>query len=164
MNIRLATEEDLQSIVDIYNHEVLHSTATFDTVPATIEDRRSWLLEHSSPRHPVLVCEWDRSVTGWASLTPWSNRGAYARAAEVSVYVASDKRGSGVGTALLGALIDRARTAELGVLLARISCGEGPGSRRLHEALGFTMVGTMRRVGEKFDRVLDIDLLEYQLE
>ncbi|MEM9488562.1 MAG: N-acetyltransferase family protein, partial [Myxococcota bacterium] len=167
--IRTAEQVDLSAIVEIYNYEITHGTSTFDTQPVTLDERRVWLAAHDSPRYPVVVADWPDShsrtevghrgdtwpnVAGWASLSPWSQRCAYARAAEVSVYVDRRARGLGIGRALLGELVARGRDAGLGVLLARI-CAEGAVSLALHRALGFEHIGTMRRVGEKFGRILD---------
>ena len=160
---RSASPADLPAIVDIYNHEVLHGVATFDTVPWVLEGRGSWLASHDPARHPIVVAEQDGTVIGWASLSPWSDRCAYARAAEVSVYVHHGRRGQGVGRALLTELVARARRGGLGVLLARIEAS-GKASLALHRAAGFERIGTMRRVGEKFGRVLDVELLELHLD
>lgn len=163
IRLRLARAEDAAPIAAIYNHEVLHTTATFDTEPTTVEQQRLWLSRHAPARHPVVVAEQDDDLLGWAALSRWSDRCAYARAAETSVYVHREQRGRGVGRALLEELIARARRAELGVLLARV-CSEGAASLRLHRACGFSSIGTMRRVGEKFGRLLDVILLELQLD
>lgn len=163
MDIRRARLEDLPSIVEIYNVEVTGSTATFDTESATVDGKRAWFHEHASAPHPILVADVAGEVAGWAALSPWSERPAYARTAELSVYVAGHHRRRGVGKALVAATLDHGRNHGLRVVLARISCGEGPGSRMLHESLGFTLVGTMHRVGHKHGRVLDVDLLECQL-
>lgn len=162
--IRLALDDDLPAIADIYNDEVEHSAATFDTEPVDLEERRAWLAAHDPVRHPVVVAEVDGDVVGWASLSSWSQRCAYARAAEVSVYVHRDHRGRGLGKKLLIDLIERARAADLGVLLARISSGGGPASLRLHTSLGFQRIGTMRRVGEKLGKILDVELLDLHLD
>jgi phosphinothricin acetyltransferase len=164
VRIRLAKQTDLPAIAAIYNHEVRGGVATFDTVEVSLEERRVWLEGHASPRHPVIVAEEERAVLGWASLSAWSERCAYARAAEVSIYVAPDHQGRGVGGALLGELIERGRGAGLGVLLARIARAGDGGSRRLHERHGFVHIGTMHRVGEKLGRILDVELFELQLE
>ncbi len=163
--LRLARPGDLRAIADIYNHEVLHATSTFDTEPVTVAERGRWLADHEPARHPVIVAAEDpgAAVVAFASLSAWSRRRAYARTAEVSVYVHRRARGRGLGRALLADLIDRARAAGHAVLLARI-CSEGQASLRLHESLGFVPVGTMHRVGEKFGRVLDVELCELLLE
>jgi phosphinothricin acetyltransferase len=163
MRVRAAVDDDLVAIAEIYNDEVERGTSTFDTEPVDLGERRAWLAHHDTPRHPVIVADLEGRVAGWASLSPWSERCAYARAAEISVYVHADCRGAGVGRALLQGLIDRARAAGLGVLLARI-VSQSDASLRLHESLGFQRIGTMRRVGEKFGRVLDVILLDLHLD
>ncbi|MGB3097963.1 MAG: N-acetyltransferase family protein, partial [Solirubrobacterales bacterium] len=113
--------------------------------------------------YPVLVAERDGVVLGWGALSQWSQRGAYARTAEVSVYVDRSHRGEGVGRALLNALIERAPPGEIAVLLARIA-GENPASIALHESLGFSHIGVQRRSGEKLGRVLDVALMDLHLD
>ena len=160
--IRPATEADLPGIFAIYDHEVLHGTATFDTEPKTAAGRLEWLRDDGNGRYPILVAESGGAVAGWARLYAWSNRCAYARAAENAVYVSRDHRGQGVGRALLGELIRQAPGRGVHVLLARIVEGN-PASLALHEALGYQTIGVMRGVGEKFGRVLDVRLMDRQL-
>lgn len=161
--IRLARDSDLPRIVKIYNHEVLHGSATFDTEPVDVASRRVWLQAHQPPRHPAIVADDGGLVRGFACLSAWSDRCAYARAAEVSLYVDTDARGQGLGRALLRALIERGKNAGLGVLIARI-CVESIPSLRLHESLGFQHIGSMRRVGQKFGRILDIELYDLHID
>jgi len=161
--VREAVLEDLPAIFSVYDEQVLFGTATFETVPKTPEERVRWFEEFPRARSPVLVAEEGPRLAGWARLQPWSPRPAYARTAECSVYVAREDRGRGVGRALLRALLDRARAAGIAVVLARIAEGN-PASVRLHEAAGFREIGTMRRVGEKFGRVLDVLLMDLHLD
>lgn len=165
--VRDAAPGHLEAINAIYDHEVATGIATFDTAPMSLERRHAWLAAHQSAAHPAIVAADANTVLGWACLSPWSDRCAYARAAEVSIYVGVAHQRRGVGRALLGELIRRGRTAGLGVLLARIATDPGgaPGaSLALHEALGFRRFGTMRRVGEKFGRILDVELLDLHLD
>jgi len=111
----------------------------------------------------VLVAERDGAVAGWGSLGPWSSRGAYARTAEVSVYVDAAHRRRGVGRMLVAALVERGRAAGLGVLLARIA-EANHASVALFESFGFGHIGTQRRCGEKFGRVLDVELMDLHLD
>jgi phosphinothricin acetyltransferase len=157
--IRPATAADLPAICAIYNHEVAHTTATLDTEPSTPASRAAWLADRDPARHPILVAEEAGAILAWAATTAWSPRRGYARTAEVSVYVDGAARRRGLGRALLLELEARARAAGLGVLLARIG-GESVPSQRLHEEVGYRHVGTMRRVGEKLGRVLDVELYE----
>lgn len=161
--IRDARAEDLEAIFDIYNHEVLHGAATFDTEPRVVGRDDDWLTARDPERHPVMVAEIDDHVAGWASLSPWSSRKAYARTAEGSVYVHMDCRSRGVGRALLAAIIERARQAGLGVMIARITEANEP-SVRLFEHFGFGHIGTQRRCGEKFGQILDVELMDLHLD
>ena len=156
--VRAAGLDDLPRILEIYNREVLVSTATYDIVPRTPAEHQTWFGTHG-PEHPVLVAERGTAVAGWASLSPWSDRAAYARAAEVSVYVAEEHRKNGVGRLLLQCLIDAGRAHRYRALLARISA-DNESSIRLHAALGFTVVGTLKEVGTKFGRTLDVCIME----
>jgi len=161
--LRLATAADLPAVVAIYNHEVRSGVATFDTEPWTVEGQQAWLASHASERHPLVVAEADGAVVGWAALSPWSPRRAYARSAENSLYVHADHRGQGIGRALLEDLLRRARAAGIAVIIARIEAS-GTASLALHRALGFRPFGTMQRVGEKLGRILDVELLDLHLD
>ncbi len=161
--IRPATIDDLPRIFQIYNREVSGGIATFDIEPRITGIDDGWLTERA-PYHPVVVATEDGRVVGWASIGPWSPRGAYRRTGEVSVYVDEAARGRGLGKRLLDELIEFARAIpEISVLLARIA-QPNPASRATHEAVGFRSFGTQRRAGEKFGRVLDVDLLDLHLE
>ena len=163
MQLRLATPDDVRPVADIYNYDIRHADNTFDTEEVSYEWMLAWLARHESPYHPVIVCEMEKQVRGWAALSSWSERCGYRRAAEVSIYVHHEYRRRGVGKALLGDLIKRAKLAPLGVLLARVNASS-EASLKLHESFGFERIGTMRRVGEKFGRVLDVVLFDLQLD
>ncbi len=159
--IRLATAEDAEAIARIYNQAVLRSTATFDEEPKTAEDRREWLAHHGANR-PVLVAVEDGVVVGWGSLSDYSDRRAYAGTVEISTYIDEQCVGRGLGSALSTALIGLAPSLDIHVILSRI-CTENAASLAMAARLGFNEVGVMHRVGYKFDRWLDVALLELQV-
>jgi len=159
--LRPATEPDLPAITEIYNQAVLRATGTFDTEPKTLEQQRAWFAAHGAG-HPVLVAEEGGKVVGWASLSPYSDRCAYARTAEVSVYIDEGARGRGHGGALLDAVLAAGGKAGLKQVLARITDGN-EASLRLHAKRGFFEAGRLRQVGEKFGKVLDVHLLQKSL-
>jgi L-amino acid N-acyltransferase len=161
IRVRPARVSDLPRILAIYNREVLHSTATYDTVPRTPSEHARWYAGHG-PAYPVFVVVEGRRVLGWASLGPWSDRPAYKPAVETSVYVEEKSRGRGVGKALLAALLEAARARGHHAVLARISA-ENTASVRLHASAGFVVAGTLREVGVKFGRVLDVSIMELLL-
>jgi phosphinothricin acetyltransferase len=162
VTIRMAREEDLAGIHVIYNEQVLHGTASFDTEPRTPEAQLEWFRKWPSDRYPIIVAERQVRIVGWGRLSPWSDRKAYNRTVENSVYVHRDCRGQGIGKLVLRELIVMARAARLGVIVARIAQGN-PESLALHKAHGFEEIGVMRRVGEKFGRLLDVHMLELHL-
>lgn len=162
VRIRPARPEDAPALAAIYNHAVLETTATFDTEPKDAAERQRWLAAHDAA-HPVTVAELDGRVVGWASLTRWSERSAYDSTAETSFYVEPGSQGRGIGRALLTDLVARARAVGLHALLARITVGSDA-SVRLHRALGFQPVGTLREVGRKFGKLLDVEVLQLVLD
>jgi L-amino acid N-acyltransferase YncA len=162
VTIRSAVPADLEAITNIYNDAVLTTTATFDTEPRTAAEQLAWWHSHSG-RFSVLVAEEDGIVVGWTSLSRWSDRPAYDDTAETSVYVGREYRRRGIGRMLEEAIIDLARKSRFHTLIARIA-GESAGSLRLHESLGFVHIGTMKEVGRKFGRRLDVHVLQKMLE
>jgi phosphinothricin acetyltransferase len=161
MDLRPATLDDAEAIRSIYNVEVTTSTVTFDLVPRTLEDQRSWQTARSGA-HAVVVAEIDGEVAGFGSLSPWRDRPAYSTTVEDSVYVDRAHRGGGVGKALLARLLETATAHGFHACMARIVGGH-EASIALHEACGFEVVGTEREVGRKFNRWLDVVLMERML-
>lgn len=156
--IRKATTEDIPAITEIYNDAVLNGVATFDTEPKSVENRLDWFLQHGEP-YPVLVAELEQKVIGWASLSCWSDRCAYNSTAEISVYFHPDYRGKGYGRQLMQTLLQAGNNGVLHTVIARITEGN-KASIHLHEQLGFNHVGTLKEVGKKFGRMLDVHMLQ----
>jgi L-amino acid N-acyltransferase YncA len=162
--IRLATRADLPGIFAIYDHEVLHGTATAQTIPFTDDEREGWFVRHPPDLHPLVVAvEEDGFVAGWAGLSPWSPRQGYRRSAENSVYAHVSRQGRGIGRALMRDLLARAlRDTPVRLVIARPS-EDNLASIRLHESLGFQTVGVLRNVIEKFGRLVDVRILSREL-
>jgi phosphinothricin acetyltransferase len=156
--IRQATPADLGQITEIYNDAIQKTTATFDTEPKTLEEQESWFANHDAS-HPILIAEQDGLVTGWASLSQWSDRCAYNATAEISLYVKEEYRGKEIGKELMKAIIQEGKTAGLHTVIARIA-GSNKISADLCKSFGFQYIGTMREVGKKFDKLLDVHLMQ----
>jgi L-amino acid N-acyltransferase YncA len=161
MQLRLATLDDAAAIRAIYNLEVESSTATFDLVPRSLEDQRTWLVARTGAFSAVVAVASDE-VVGFASLSPYKERAAYRTTVEDSVYVRRDQQGRGVGRALLDHIVDVAAASGFHAVMARIE-GGSEASRALHAACGFELVGIEREVGRKFGRWLDIALMQLVL-
>ncbi len=158
MQVRLATLADAEAIRTIYNREVTGSTVTFDLVPRSLDDQRSWLAAHAGA-HPAVVAEVGGRIVGFGSLSPYRDRPAYATTVEDSVYVDTDWRGKGVGKAVLAELVRLAGLHGFHSVMARIVDGH-EASIALHRACGFELVGIEREVGRKFGRWLDVVVME----
>lgn len=160
MQVRRATVEDAEAIRAIYNAEVTGSTVTFDLVPRTAEEQVAWLVDRSGA-YAVLVAEDEETgeILGFASLSPFRDRPAYATTVEDSVYVSRQSRGAGVGRALLGALVTTAMAHGFHTVIARI-VGDHDASIALHRGAGFDVVGTEREVGRKMGRWLDVLVMQ----
>ncbi len=160
MLIRPAEEKDLPELLAIYTDEVLHGTATFDTVPPSYEMRLAWLRSHNQDNHPLLIAEIDGHAAGYASLSEFISKKAYASTVELSVYVSKNFRGHGAGKALCNAVIQLARDDPRTHRVISIVTTENTASLKLHEKLGFRNAGTLTEAGLKFGRYLSVSYLE----
>ena len=156
--IKRATRQDLEAITEIYNQAILNTVATFDTEIKTAEGQQDWFEQHGD-RHPILIAEQDGVLVGWASLSEWSDRCAYSDTAEVSLFVEESHRGKGIGRKLSEAIIKAGRDAGLHTIIARITEGNAT-SIHIAESQGFKHIGIMREVGRKFDKLLDVYLMQ----
>ena len=161
VSIRIALADDLQGILDIYNEQVATSTSTFDIEPRSMEIQVEWVKQFEHP-YTLLVAEVDGEIVGWGCLHPFGGKPGYRVSTENSVYVRGDVRGSGVGKALLVALIEAGAANGFHTIVARIA-GDNPASVRLHESLRFEYSGREREVGRKFDRWLDVLVMQRML-
>ena len=161
MIIRIAQEQDMPALLHIYNYEVLHGLATFDLHAKTMQERMPWFYEHNRDNHPLLVAEMDKRAVGYASLSPYRDKEAYARTVELSVYVDPDYRRRGIARRLMAAILDQARLRDdIHTVISVITDGN-TASVVLHEEFGFNYCGTIKEVGWKFGKLLGI--VNYQL-
>lgn len=158
LTLRKAAIDDLAEITEIYNEAILNTTATFDTQPKTLAEQKIWFLSHQ-PKYPILIAEQDNLIVGWASLSKWSNRCAYSGTAEVSLFVRKEYRGKGIGRQLLKSLLEEGKTISLHTVIARLA-GDNKASLSLFESEYFQKIGAMKEVGRKFDKLLDVHLMQ----
>jgi phosphinothricin acetyltransferase len=155
--IRRGTAADTEAIRTIRNTAIAETTAIWTSVQQSPEDCAQWLAGHLE-RNSVLVAELRSNVVGFACWGPWRAKEGYRHTVEDSVYLAEGHRGHGLGRILLKPLIDSARSSGAHVMIADIEASN-EASVRLHQRLGFEMIGTLHEVGTKFDRWLDLTIL-----
>ena len=161
MDIRRAHAADLREVAAIYGREALEGHATFDVEPRPMnawEER----LAASGPGDHFLVAEREGAVVGYATSTPYRPKPAYLHTRETTVYVAPGHQGRGIGRGMYDALLPLLADDGVHVVVAAVAL-PNPGSLALHRACGFSEVGTMREVGRKHDRWIDITWLQKEL-
>ena len=160
VSVRDATRDDLRAIVGIYNWAVNQTFATIDSEPLDTEEAAQWWEAHGK-RSKLRVATDESGVIGWARLVPWKQRGFDV--VEDLVYVDPVHQGRGIGKALLTELITEARGLGYLTIVATIATDNRSGLQ-LHTRLGFEVVGTIRNAAHKFDRWMDITLVQRSLE
>ena len=161
--IRPSTEADLPAITRIYAHHVLHGTGTFETTPPTETDMATRRADVLSKGLPWLVLEDGGQVIGFAYGNWFKPRPAYRFSVEDSIYLAPEAAGKGLGRALLAELLAKLQAGGVRKVMAVIGDSANAGSVGVHTALGFERVGIVKSCGWKFDRWLDIVLMEKTL-
>lgn len=161
VDIRDAESSDIEAINDIYNFYVLNSTCTAQTEAEPIEGRKQWLLEHTG-KYTALVAEWEGQVVAWGSLSKYHRRYAYWPTTEDSIYVRHDMLHKGIGKIILEELIKKARENGFHSVMGIIS-SEQLASIRLHGKFGFVEVGHLGEVILKFNRRLDVTIMQLML-
>ena len=159
---RPAHSKDADAIEKIYAHHVLNGTASFDTVPRTLAETQERIAAITAKGWPFIVAESSETVVGYAYATQFRERAAYGSTCENSIYVLADRRGSGIGAALLRELVQQATTCGFRQMIAVIGGGE-PASIAVHKKLGFTHAGLMKSVGRKKGKWLDTIYMQVAL-
>lgn len=163
LTLRDALEDDLPAVQAIYAHHVLRGTGTFEEEPPDLAEMRRRWREVRGRGFPWLVATAEGVVVGYAYANWFRPRTAFRYTCEDSIYVAPDWCARGLGTQLLGALLERCEAAGARQMLAVIGDSANAGSIRLHARAGFVPVGTLRGVGLKFGRWLDVVLMQRAL-
>ena len=161
--IRPSNDPDMPAITEIYRHHVLNGTGTFEITPPTLEEMRARRSDVLSKGLPYLVVEHGGAVVGFSYCNWFKPRPAYRFSAEDSIYLAPEAAGKGWGRLLLGELMASAQRAGLRKLIAVIGDSNNSASIGLHRAAGFHHVGVLSDCGWKFDRWLDVVLMECPL-
>jgi phosphinothricin acetyltransferase len=161
--IRTANPGDLSQVIDIYNHYVEQSHATFDVAPFSVGEKVPWFSQFTeSGPHQMLVADDGESIHGWCTSTPFGSRPGYDVSVETTVYVRPDQVSNGIGRQLYEALLPRLQSTGLHGAYAAVAL-PNDASTKLHERMGYRKVGEYREVGYKFDRYWTVAWFEKRL-
>ncbi len=161
--IRPGLSQDIPALATIYAHHVRHGTGTFEIDPPTENEMLARQAEVASRGLPYLVLEVRGQVLGFAYCNWFKPRPAYRFSAEDSIYLNPEHHGKGYGRLLLAELASQAQGAGIRKLIAVIGDSANASSIGVHRALGFTQVGVLQACGWKFERWLDVVLMEKNL-
>ena len=161
ISIRRGERGDLPQLTDLYNHYIENTPTTFDIVPFTVEQRdKAWFsLFRESGRHQLFVAVEDETVLGFVSSRPFRPKAAYETSVETSVYFLPDATGKGLGGRMYERLFAALEEEDIHRFLAGITLPNEP-SVKLHERLGFELIGTFGEVGRKFGTFWDVGWYE----
>ncbi len=159
--IRKAQRQDIPALLKIYNHEVKNGVATLDINEKTMEQWTQWFNNHNIKNHPLIVFQEDNIIKGYASLSSYREKEAYASTVELSIYVHSSHRGLGIGTALMSEILNMAREDETVHTVVSVITSGNAASEKLHNKFGFAFCGKISEAGIKFGKFVDIS--NYQL-
>jgi L-amino acid N-acyltransferase YncA len=147
-------EKDFQLIKEIYDFYILNTTATFHTEKITIAElKESILVGH--PKYPSLLIKYEDQICGFCYISQYKKRQAYDRTAEITIYLKPEYAGKGIGQLALKKMEDLAKQNGLHVLMGIIS-GDNQASILLFEKCGYRKCAHFQKVGEKFNKVLDV--------
>ena len=160
VEVRPATEHDLDAINTIYNHYVGVAHYTFDLEPTSSEARREWFTHYGETgRHRLLVALSEAGVIGYASSSKFRDKRAYETSVETSVYIAPEAIGRGAGSRLYEELFRSLEGEDVHRAYAGIAL-PNPASVALHERFGFKQVARFTEQGRKFGRYWDVAWFE----
>ncbi|MCW6508383.1 GNAT family N-acetyltransferase [Lichenifustis flavocetrariae] len=161
--IRDARDADLPAILEIHNDAVLNTTAIWSVHPVDLANRAAILAERRAKGYPFLVAVEGDTLMGYATFGDFRPHDGYFRTVEHSIYVHEQHRRKGVARLLLPRLIEAAASIGKHVMIGGIDA-TNQGSIALHEAFGFSVVGTLPEVGFKFGRYLDLLFMQKILD
>jgi len=160
--VRTALDGDMPVVRDLYNALIPTTTVAWTEKPETLRERMTWYRAQQRAGYPVLVVEIEGTVVGFASYASFRGDGkwpGYRHTVEHTIHVDEGHWGRGLGRMLLEELVEQARRADVHVMVAAVDAANVE-SVAFHERLGFVVVARMAEVGRKFDRWLDLVLMQ----
>lgn len=159
IKLRPATPTDIKNILHIINHAILHTTSNYNYEVQSIEAQTQWFKDKQSKKLPIIVADYNGTAVGFGSYGQFREKIGYQFTIEHSVYVDDAYIGKGIGKLLLAELIQLATNQGYHTMIGAIDA-ENNASIAFHEKFGFTVCGNIKQVAYKFDRWLDLVLMQ----
>src|SRR6202140_1180240 len=157
--VRDATRQDLPEILSIYNEVIRNSTAVYSEIEFTPARGDSWFDAKAEQGFPFIVAQTDVGIVGFGTFGEFRAWPCYRHTVEHSVHIRADRRGHGIGRAVVTELLGRAAASSKHVMIAGIDADNAV-SIGLHRSLGFAAVGHFHEVGFKFGRLLELVFMQ----
>lgn len=162
-NIRPAEAKDIPGILEIINHNILHSTAVYDYEPKSLSEMQPWFEERQQEGYKVIVAEHNNSVAGYAAYGIFKPKKGYRFTVEHSVYISEKFQGKGIGKLLMAELIALAKKDGIHSMIGVIDA-DNKSSIEFHKQFGFKETGFLKEAGFKFGRWLNVTFMQLILE
>lgn len=162
ITIQPATVAHLNSILSIMNHAILYTTAIYDYEPKSLQEIEQWFAVKQQANFPVIVALQNDEVIGYATYHQLKDKAGYKFCVEHSVYVAEEHKAKGIGKLLLSELITLAKEQSMHSMIGLIDA-DNKNSIAFHEKFGFTKAGLLKQAGYKFNRWLDVQIMQLML-
>jgi len=159
ITIRPAETKDLPGILEIMNHNILHSTAVYDYEPKSLDEIQGWFNERQQDGFKLIAAEYNGSVAGYAGYGIFKPKAGYRFTVEHSVYVSEEFHGKGIGKLLMAELIAIAKKEGIHSMIGVIDA-DNAASIAFHKQFGFTETGFLKQAGFKFERWLDVTFMQ----
>jgi len=161
--IRVATEKDLEAILEIVNYNILNTASIYDYEPRTLEQQKAIMEDKIKFNFPFIVAEIDHKIVGFGTYGSFRFKEGYKFTVEHSVYIDIKQQGKGIGKLILIALIDIAKKQKIHTMIAVID-SENQNSVEFHKQFGFKTVGIIKESAYKFDKWLDTVFMQLILK
>lgn len=163
ITIRPAKPSDIENILRIVNHAIIHTTSNYNYETQSLETQTQWFEDKQAKKLPIIVADYNGKAIGFGSYGQFREKIGYQFTIEHSVYVADEFIGKGIGKLLLAELIKLAKAQGYHVMIGAIDA-ENTTSIAFHEKFGFTVCGNIKEAAYKFDRWLDLVFMQLILK
>lgn len=162
LKIRPYTKIDCKDILEIINYNIEKTTNIYEYTPRTIKEQENKFNIILDKKYPIIVAEYNSKLIGFGYFSEFREKKAYQYTVEHSIYISNNFQGKGIGKKILLELINLAKTSKFKTMIGVID-SQNTNSILFHEKNGFKNIGTLKNVGFKFNKWLDVTFMQLDL-